>query len=419
MEVTFGGDVKKGRPTRPSPLHQEKSEDSDGSGHEGGSPRADGATTAEVRGEEDLDDAGNGLSLISSSARAAAGNDGISGAYDAGPNATCPVEPFNLKAEREGGEGYFDGDSYVFRKLEDGGRALDEEPDAWLDGLGGRDADGGGKSAFGADGAEGGIARLSRAGTTSSSAKSKQPKLDLDEVPTAVICGRTAALLAGDKETVAGALKRYGDVISRDRQRRKKKQRKEDGRSDAGEEDEEGVAAARKALSDLTDLADAMLMGGDGDVYSRTKEELAKMAAAAGGEHAFSGQKRKRDYFAGAGQANTATVAESVSEVKVAVQWEYRGNEDQQTHGPYSTEQMMGWIQAGYFVGNAAVDVRRIAPEVVSSAAAAADVAPANDLMADLMDSDDDDVEGGNTSSEAMDDGWERSDEVDFASFLV
>ena len=401
MEVTFG-DVKKGRPTQ---------------SEAGSEPRADGATTAE--GEEDLDDAGNGLSLISSSARAAAGYDGISGAYDAGPNATCPVEPFNLKAEREGGEGYFDGDSYVFRKLEDGGRALDEEPDAWLDGLGGRDADGGGKSAFGADGAEAGFARLSRAGTTSSSAKSKQPKLDLDDVPTEVLCGRTAALLAGDKETVAGALKRYGDVISRDRQRLKKNRKKEDGRSNAGEEDEEGVAAARKALSDLTDLADAMLMGGDGDVYSRTKEELAKMAAAAGGEHAIFGQKRKRDYFAGAGQTNTATVAASVSEVKLAVQWEYRGNEDQQTHGPYSTEQMMGWIEAGYFVGDAAVDVRRIAPEVVSAAAAAADVAPANDLMADLMDSDDDDVEGGNTSSEAMDDGWERSDEVNFASFLV
>ena len=134
MEVTFGGDVKKGRPTRPSPSDRQQSED-------GSEPRADGAT---AEGEEDLDDAGNGLSLISSSARAAAGNDGISGAYDAGPNATCPVEPFNLKAEREGGEGYFDGDSYVFRKLEDGGRALDEEPDPWLDGLGGRDADGGG-----------------------------------------------------------------------------------------------------------------------------------------------------------------------------------------------------------------------------------------------------------------------------------
>ena len=188
-----------------------------------------------------------------------------------------------------------------------------------------------------------------------------------------------------------------------------------DGRSDSGEQDEEGVVAARKALSELTDLADAMLMGGDGDVYSRTKNELAKMAA---NEHAISGQKRKRDYFADAGQADKATVAAYVSEVKVPVQWEYRGNNDQLTHGPYTTEQMMGWIRAGYFVGDGAVDVRRIAPKLHDAGNAPADAATANDMMADLMDSDDDE-KGGECNSAANDGGWERSDEVNFASFLA
>ena len=42
----------------------------------------------------------------------------------------CPIEPFNLKSEREDGEGYFDGDTYVFRR----GKG-DEEEDAWLDNL--------------------------------------------------------------------------------------------------------------------------------------------------------------------------------------------------------------------------------------------------------------------------------------------
>ena len=39
-------------------------------------------------------------------------------------------------------------------------------------------------------------------------------------------------------------------------------------------------------------------------------------------------------------------------------------------------------------------------------------------MMADLMDSDDDE-KGGECDSTAKDDGWERSDEVNFASFLV
>ena len=104
----------------------------------GGDNNHQGSQKGEFRGEEDLN---AGLSLISSTAAASAANPAdphaISGAYDAGSNAACPVEPFNLRAEREGGEGYFDGDTYVFRRLEEGGRAMDEEPDAWLDELGG------------------------------------------------------------------------------------------------------------------------------------------------------------------------------------------------------------------------------------------------------------------------------------------
>ena len=40
------------------------------------------------------------------------------------------VEPFNMNAEQSDGSGYFDGDTYVFRK-----HAQDEEPDAWLESL--------------------------------------------------------------------------------------------------------------------------------------------------------------------------------------------------------------------------------------------------------------------------------------------
>jgi hypothetical protein len=48
---------------------------------------------------------------------------------NAGGNASCPVEPFNMDAEKESGLGYFDGDTYIFRK-----KVVEGEEDAWLDG---------------------------------------------------------------------------------------------------------------------------------------------------------------------------------------------------------------------------------------------------------------------------------------------
>ena len=154
--------------------------------------------------------------------------------------------------------------------------------------------------------------------SNSKTTKKKQPALDLDHVSHEELCCRIAALLAGDKETVARGLKRYGDVIARDRKRRQKlakKRRRGAGNKDGGEvgekemdaqgkttdeDDGAGVAAAKRALSDLTDLADALLMGGDGEVYSRTKEELVRMSSVSGaGDDHLAGHKRKRNYFGG------------------------------------------------------------------------------------------------------------------------
>ena len=44
------------------------------------------------------------------------------------------------------------------------------------------------------------------------------------------------------------------------------------------------------------------------------------------------------------------------------VQWEYLGNQDGQIHGPYSSNEMLGWIRAGYFAGPTALQVRTIQP---------------------------------------------------------
>ena len=108
---------------------------------------------------------------------------------------------------------------------------------------------------------------------------------------------------------------------------------------------------------------------------------------------------------------------QALAEAAPAPMWEYRGNQDGQIHGPYTTEQMVGWIGAGFFVGEAAVDVRR------ARTASAAAAATADDLMADLMDSDDDNDgggdDGGDGKEEVMrEEPWQRSDRVDFRSLL-
>ena len=403
-----------------------------------------GTKNKEFRGEEELD---NGLSLISPAARAGGDpnypNAAVSGAYDAGSNAVCPVEPFNLKAEREGGEGYFDGDTYVFRRTttEDGGRAIDEEPDAWLDELGGRDSTGGGAGAGVIRSMVGRPIQSSSAKAKNNTNTNKRPALDLDDVPYEDLCRRIAALLAGDAETVAKALARYGNVLARNRTRKKKAQRrrrqeqqqeqqqpvKNAGASDgAMTKDHADVAAAHEALAELTDLADALLMGGDGEVYSRTKGELMRLSSAGnaadggGGEHA-DGHKRKRNYFGGNNEAgyskmikadNAAGDAPVPAHVQSPpVRWEYRGNEDKQIPGPFTTAQMLEWIQGGYFLGAAAVDVRRVAPPDGgggSSGGCVIKPAGADDLMADLME-DSDEEDGGGDGGE-----WLRSDEINF-----
>ena len=80
------------------------------------------------------------------------------------------------------------------------------------------------------------------------------------------------------------------------------------------------------------------------------------------------GDKRPRgDGGADAATAATATDVNASASASASagtlkkngnVQWEYRGNQDNFIHGPYTTQQMLEWTKAGYFVGAAAVDIR-------------------------------------------------------------
>ena len=138
---------------------------------------------------------------------------------------------------------------------------------------------------------------------------------------------------------------------------------------------------AQQSLNDLTEAANALLLKGDVDVYQRTRNDFMKLipdkkSAAA-----------KKDKW-------------------MVVTWEYRGNQDGEIHGPYTTAQLMSWIQAGYFIGEQAVQIRTISNEESNKSTV-------DDLLSDLMD--DNDEEDGKT--EQVKGEWKSSNDVDFSAY--
>uniref|UniRef100_A0A7S4JTE0 GYF domain-containing protein n=1 Tax=Odontella aurita TaxID=265563 RepID=A0A7S4JTE0_9STRA len=402
-----------------------------------------------------------------------------------------------MDAERDSGLGYFDGDTFVFRQRgqggDDDGKADSDEEDAWVDGLEkkageeGADKDGplGGRSKGGAASGEAFLNRISKK-RKAGEGEEGEGEEDLTSRSREELYADLSELIAGDDETVVGALRRYGDIIRRakksstaSRYRRKRDRAQAEAKATEGEDvPSAGSAAAaaeaaRKSLGRLTSLADALLgRHDDGDVYDRTKGQLRRMAgtaasstaAAAAGASASPPPAKRRNYFSDSAASSEADKAKTddgfpasaAPSPKAEIKWEYRGNADSKLHGPYTTTQMMQWTQAGYFVGEAAVDVRMVRAEddddgAETKAAAGAGVEKddkakegeekkkdtADDLMADLMESDEDednedaekeqagkdneDGKGGAAGEKgaiASNGEWRKSDAVDFASYL-
>jgi hypothetical protein len=381
----------------------------------------------------------------------------------------CPIEPFNMTAEREDGEGYFDGDTYIFRR----GNGGDEEEDAWLDGLkqdGDGDAGSGSRSASGAGSkhSESASAIESMMRNTQSQSQSQSQTNHQDTLTKEQIYDQFIPLLATDSETVMQALGRYGTIIKREKKRNQTTARTRvtgTGATTKGAGTGTGAkkkheSASTKALDRLTELSSlSMMKFDDTNVYEHNRQFFSEYLRKSDGEE---GIKRKRSYFGGEqgqGQgrgggdnqkrsrgeddavtsAATATVTATAT-ATASKMWEYRGNQDHSIHGPYTTSQMLDWIKAGYFIGATAVDVRSIVrSNAIATASASILLAKTaggdkqevvNDLLGDLEDSDDDEeggeggghgdgertnADGTNASSSAE---WQKSDEVDFSSFL-
>jgi len=381
---------------------------------------------------------------------------------NAGINAEHPVEPFNMNAEKDGGLGYFDGDTYVFRHNQ---KPVDGEDDAWLDGLGedNEKETGGG----GLDSTSIWKPNTKEGDTKADGNKRKSKFVSEDDVPED-IGRRMATLLQDDNETVMMALTRHGASIrqlqsqqqklakkSKIKKRKSSKSKKEDDTASTTSTSSDNIDAeakqlkmkveqTRECVEELTELADALLFGGETEAYELTKSDWihkfkleqhfpsSSSAVAAQRKRPLEGledtqtKKKSKGYFdTNTEETKTETqVADNTNKpsIESTVMWEYKGNEDGTIHGPYTSQQMKDWTSCGYFVGESAVDIRRVGS---SSDTGKSDnkqeskeedtKADVDDLMADLMDDDEEETkeESENTSA-----SWMRSDRVDFSLYI-
>lgn len=338
---------------------------------------------------------------------------------NAGGNASCPVEPFNMDAEKEGGLGYFDGDTYVFRK-----NKVEGEEDAWLDGFEDENEEENAGSKGGLDSMSIWKPKDDRKGEATTSRKATKY---VKEGASQEEIGSRLVTLLENEETAMMALTRHGSTLRQlQNQERvaKKHGKKRKAKSSADSENHKDdsvdqlkarIKQMREVVEELTELADALLFEGEADAYELTKADWIHRFKLHGGvkrppetqslEENIA-KKPRHDYFGVAADSiNEATIQNTTKPQHESVMWEYKGNEDGVIHGPYTSQQMLEWTSCGYFVGASAVDIRQVGKK-------AEEETNVDDLMADLME-DDDDEEKAETSND-----WMRSDAVDFSAYL-
>jgi CD2 antigen cytoplasmic tail-binding protein 2 len=299
------------------------------------------------------------------------------------------IEPFNMDQERTDGSGYFEGDTYIFRSRD----KEEEEPDAWIESLNddnGKDTD---ASSSGIDKLSGTDSRITAMVLDNQQTIKKKAAatalVNMDDLSLETLYNKILPLLS-DTESVTQAVRRYGLLLKRKHKPGRAKNGKPAPIHQPDQDDTRHTELAKTCLDDLTGAANALLFKGDVDIYDSTRKDILKRLP----------------------QRPPAEEERNKPATKYPpVQWEYLGNQDGQVHGPYSTEQMLGWSQAGYFVGAQHVKIRTIRPEEQLSAK--------DDLLADLMDDDDDEVvEKDGVSSNIVKGEWRSSNDVDFMEYL-
>ncbi len=309
------------------------------------------------------------------------------------------IEPFNMREEETDGTGYFDGDTYVFRKNTP---AEDGEADAWADTLmkDGND-----------DGDEDRLKiSIARNIATKKQNESSSTQEDLDDLTKEQLYKRIVPLMGDSMESIMEAIRRYGKLAKTNS---KSKNRWKQQKRDAKETDNESNVA-KSHLDALTGAASALLLKGEVDVYDKTRQDMLRM---------FPSLLVQVQGMNGNDDTKAAPPSKTTSKPK----WEYQGNEDNQLHGPYTTEQMIAWVRSGYFVGAQRVKIRTISvEEQAEEEKVEPELSTEDDLMADLMDDDEEDEEESRPTKKAKDSKstivvkgeWMWSNEIDYQKYL-
>eukprot|EP00980_Cylindrotheca_fusiformis_P006308 scaffold1352_cov144-Cylindrotheca_fusiformis.AAC.14 len=260
------------------------------------------------------------------------------------------IEPFHMRKEESDGAGYFVGGTYVWRKHDP-----NEEADAWLDSLN-DETNPAGKELFHRS-------ELRENDDSGSSVESlTKEQLYMKIIP-----------LVGGDETVTQAIRRYGGVASNKSRRNKN----EEATS------EQACKVAKTCLDNLTGLANSLLLKGEVDIYGMKRQRILSLVSSTQGKTL------------------------SPTEKQPPANWEYLGNLDGKIHGPFTTEQMIGWIHAGYFIGHQKVKIRTIRQKQLSQE---------EELLADLMNDDGDQDDRNEFKFEKGE--WQWSDEINMKCFL-
>jgi len=332
----------------------------------------------------------------------------------------CPIEPFNLKSEREDGDGYFEGDTYIFRRKR---TPNNNDDDAWLQQMENEES----VTASNSTSAGGSIQRKSSSSSSNTKGLAIQDRLRQekdDQMSKEEVYNEISSFMARNHETVLQAISRYGNIMKSE-----KKRKRVVGTDDLTMGDSTWTTA-NAALNRLTELTNICLIKFDDvKIFERTKGSLRQGNENDVGNTTVEFQataKVQSKYFDSESPPHDEShIGENMmkqsEEIKSHVKWEYKGNEDGKIHGPFTTEQMLGWIQAGYFVGESTVDVRIFTDTTLNPMNSNNKTNNVQDLLGDLDDFDDENVSSfveeksltDNTGGE-----WTRSDRVNFTAFL-
>jgi CD2 antigen cytoplasmic tail-binding protein 2 len=325
----------------------------------------------------------------------------------------CPIEPFNLKSEREDGDGYFDGDTYVFRRK----RNIDEEEDAWLQQM--EDEGTTLRTIAKTDGFQSVEKKQHQRGSLEDRLRREQD----DKKSKEEIYREIAELMANDDETVLQAISRVGNIIKNERKRKRVSNillSKDTLIHSDSFIQVSTMSSAQSALNRLTELTNTCMMRFDdgAKIFELTKLDLHPSLHT--NNITFNIDSRSKYFDTDQSLHDESLKDQSVVcdpvpvECRKGVWWEYRGNEDDKVHGPFSTEQMLSWVQAGYFVGDSTVDVRMI--HVVDSDKK--DTRDNNANMQDLLGDLDDFDPNEQPSDSYRNNEWRRSNAVNFREYF-